>query len=446
MVVLSVAASSQVVSVSHLLLETASGPLHCVVEVPGSKSIANRALICAALAGAGSRVTNVPDGDDTVVMLEALDILGVSLSQDGRNVNFASALDLENTDELCVHAALAGTSSRFLTALGALRRGYTRIDGFDALRQRPMRDLHIALQDLGVTVVGELSEYALPVVVNGANTHGGELSLSSSVSSQFSSAILLIAPYLSGGLTLNIEGERVSESYVMMTVGVMREFGADVSVDAQEETLLRIRVAPGKYASTEYFVEPDASSASYPLAAVAICGGEVFIPGLKQESLQGDTGFVSLMEKMGCVARWTDAGVYLERDPRAMLHGLSVNLIDMSDLVPTVASVALFAKGASRISGVGFIRNKESDRLSDLASELHKCGADVEVFDDGIHITPRPLHGATLATHHDHRLAMAFGVLALQISDVSVLNPEVVTKSWPTYWEMRKQMLRSHRE
>lgn len=167
---------------------------------------------------------------------------------------------------------------------------------------------------------------------------------------------------------------------------------------------------------------------------------------MKQESLQGDTGFVSLMEKMGCVARWTDAGVYLERDPRAMLHGLSVNLIDMSDLVPTVASVALFATGASRISGVGFIRNKESDRLSDLASELHKCGADVEVFDDGILITPRPLHGATLATHHDHRLAMAFGVLALQISDVSVLNPEVVTKSWPTYWEMRNQMLRSHRE
>jgi len=444
-VVLSVAASSQVVSVSQLL-ETASGPLNCVVEVPGSKSIANRALICAALAGAGSRITNVPDGDDTVAMLEALRILGVTISQDEGNVNFSSALDLENTHEVSVHAALAGTSSRFLTALGALRKGNTLIDGFEALRQRPMQDLHVALQKLGATVASELGMYSLPVVVNGASAHGGELTLSSSVSSQFSSAILLIAPYLSSGLSLNIEGERVSESYVMMTIGVMRAFGVDVSIEAQEDTLLRICVQPGKYSATQYFVEPDASSASYPLAAVAICGGEVFIPGMKQESLQGDTGFVSLMEKMGCVARWVDNGVYLERDPHVMLQGLSVDLKDMSDLVPTVAAVALFAQGASTITGVGFIRNKESDRLGDLASELHKCGAEVKVFDDGIVITPRPLRGAELATHHDHRLAMAFGLVALQVPEVLIQEPEVVSKSWPMYWEMREQMLRSCRE
>jgi len=444
-VVLSVAASSQVVSVSQLL-ETASGPLNCVVEVPGSKSIANRALICAALAGAGSRITNVPDGDDTVAMLEALRILGVTISQDEGNVNFSSALDLENTHEVRVHAALAGTSSRFLTALGALRKGNTLIDGFEALRQRPMQDLHVALQKLGATVASELGMYSLPVVVNGASAHGGELTLSSSVSSQFSSAILLIAPYLSSGLSLNIEGERVSESYVMMTIGVMRAFGVDVSIEAQEDTLLRICVQPGKYSATQYFVEPDASSASYPLAAVAICGGEVFIPGMKQESLQGDTGFVSLMEKMGCVARWVDNGVYLERDPHVMLQGLSVDLKDMSDLVPTVAAVALFAQGASTITGVGFIRNKESDRLGDLASELHKCGAEVKVFDDGIVITPRPLRGAELATHHDHRLAMAFGLVALQVPEVLIQEPEVVSKSWPMYWEMREQMLRSCRE
>lgn len=443
--VLSVAASSQVVSVSQLL-ETASGPLNCVVEVPGSKSIANRALICAALAGAGSRITNVPDGDDTVAMLEALRILGVTISQDEGNVNFSSALDLENTHEVSVHAALAGTSSRFLTALGALRKGNTLIDGFEALRQRPMQDLHVALQKLGATVASELGMYSLPVVVNGASAHGGELTLSSSVSSQFSSAILLIAPYLSSGLSLNIEGERVSESYVMMTIGVMRAFGVDVSIEAQEDTLLRICVQPGKYSATQYFVEPDASSASYPLAAVAICGGEVFIPGMKQESLQGDTGFVSLMEKMGCVARWVDNGVYLERDPHVMLQGLSVDLKDMSDLVPTVAAVALFAQGASTITGVGFIRNKESDRLGDLASELHKCGAEVKVFDDGIVITPRPLRGAELATHHDHRLAMAFGLVALQVPEVLIQEPEVVSKSWPMYWEMREQMLRSCRE
>ncbi len=431
---------------SHLLLEAASGTLHCVVEVPGSKSIANRALICAALAGAGSRITNVPDGDDTVAMLEALRILGVAISQDGGNVSFTSALDLENAEELSVHAALAGTSSRFLTALGALRKGNTLIDGFEALRQRPMQDLHVALQQLGATVASELGKYSLPVVVNGANAHGGELTLSSSVSSQFSSAILLIAPYLSSGLRLNIEGERVSESYVMMTIGVMRAFGAVVSIEAQEDTLLRISVQPGEYGATQYSVEPDASSASYPLAAVAICGGEVFIPAMKQQSLQGDTGFVSLMEKMGCIARWVDNGVYLKRDPHVMLQGLSVDLKDMSDLVPTVAAVALFAQGASTISGVGFIRNKESDRLGDLATELHKCGAEVKVFDDGVVITPHTLRGATLATHHDHRLAMAFGLVALQVPEVLIEDPEVVSKSWPMYWEMREQMLRSTHE
>lgn len=446
MVVLSVAASSQVVSVSHLRLEAASGPLNCVVEVPGSKSIANRALICAALAGSGSRITNVPDGDDTVAMLEALRILGVSISQDGGNVSFTSALDLENAEELSVHAALAGTSSRFLTALGALRKGNTLIDGFEALRGRPMQDLHVALQQLGVTVASELGKYSLPVVVNGASAHGGELTLSSSVSSQFSSAILLIAPYLSSGLRLNIEGERVSESYVMMTIGVMRAFGADVSIEAQEDTLLRIRVQPGEYSATQYSVEPDASSASYPLAAVAICGGEIFIPAMKQESLQGDTGFVSLMVKMGCVARWVDNGVFIERDPHVMLQGLSVDLKDMSDLVPTVAAVALFAQGASTISGVSFIRDKESDRLGDLAFELHKCGADVEVLEDGLRISPRSLHGAILATHHDHRLAMAFALVALQVPEVLIEDPEVVSKSWPMYWEMREQMLRSTHE
>ena len=441
-----VAASSRVVSVSRLLLETANGPLHCTVEVPGSKSIANRALICAALAGAGSSVSNVPDGDDTVAMLDALRVLGAGVEQHVENVNFASALDCESSEAVSVHAALAGTSSRFLTALGALRKGNTRIDGFEALRGRPMQDLHVALQKLGASVTSELAEYSLPVVVNGSQVQGGELTLSSAVSSQFSSAILLVAPYLNNGLTLNIEGERVSESYVMMTIGVMRAFGAEVSVEVQEENLLSICVQPRKYTATQYFVEPDASSASYPLGAIAICGGEIFIPGLKQVSLQGDTGFVSLLEQMGCTAQWLENGVKLSRDPQAILRGLSVDLKDMSDLVPTVAAIALFAQGASTISGVGFIRNKESDRLGDLASELRKCGAIVEVLDDGILITPHPLHGDTLATHHDHRLAMAFGLMALQVPNVSVEDPEVVSKSWPMYWEMRKQMLRSSRE
>jgi 3-phosphoshikimate 1-carboxyvinyltransferase len=439
-------ALSRVVSVAHLRLETARGPLHCSVEVPGSKSIANRALICAALAGEGSIVTNIPGGDDTVAMLDGLRALGLAISQVNESVSFSSSLNLENTDEVNIHAALAGTSSRFLTALGALRQGNTCIDGFDALRKRPMEDLHIALSHLGANVSSLLGEYSLPVVVNGVDVHGGELTMSSSVSSQFSSAILLISPYLKNGLVVNIEGNRISESYVMMTIGVMLAFGADVTIEVRNERLLRIRVQPGKYAATQFAVEPDASSASYPLAAIAICGGEVFIPGMKNESLQGDTGFVSLMEEMGCTALWVNDGVKLSRDPQSVLKGVSVDLNDMSDLVPTVVSVALFARGSSNISGVGFIRNKESDRLGDLAVELRKCDADVEVLEDGLRISPRPLRGTELGTHHDHRLAMAFGLVALKVSGVTVEDPTVVSKSWPMYWEMREQMLRSSHE
>jgi 3-phosphoshikimate 1-carboxyvinyltransferase len=173
----------------------------------------------------------------------------------------------------------------------------------------------------------------------------------------------------------------------------------------------------------------------------AVCGGAVTVPGLNADSLQGDVGFARILEQMGCDVEWGSDSVTVRRHLERPLRGIDIDLVDMSDLVPSVAVVALFAGETTRIRGVGFIRHKESDRLGDLAAELEKCGARIAVMDDGLVIDPAPMHGARLDTHHDHRLAMAFAVLGARVPGVEIEDPNVVTKSWPGYWAIRESML-----
>ena len=423
------------------VLQTARGSLDCTVAVPGSKSVANRALICAALAGQGAVVTNVPDGDDSTAMVHGLREFGVDVdsSQPGE-FTFGSPLDLRSSRYVRIDAGLAGTTSRFLTALAALRDTPAVIDGGAALRRRPMGDLHEALQRLGAHVnpLGETGH--LPVEVSRGGLRGGEITVPGSVSSQFTTALLLVAPYLRGGLVVTVEGERVSDSYLDMTATVMGDFGAHVVTD-DDGAGRRFTVAESAYVSRLYQVEPDASSASYPLAMAAVCGGSVTIPHLTVSSVQGDAKFADVLGSMGCTVEWGIDSVTLRRDLSRPLRGIDIDMVDMSDLVPTLAVVALFAAEPTRIRGVGFIRRKESDRLGDLSSELKKCGARVAETDDGLVIEPGPLSGAHLATHDDHRLAMSFAVLAGRVSGVSVAEPGVVSKSWPAFWDVREAML-----
>ena len=432
-----------------LSVPVATGPLDCSVRVPGSKSIANRALVCAALAGNGTTLVGVPDGDDTQAMLDSLRRLGVVVTEtsggESRDqLRFVTALELRDTSTVRLDARLAGTTSRFLTALCALREGTTLIDGLEALRRRPMVDLHDALRGLGAHVVSLEAPGRLPVEVNRSAVRGGEVEIDGSVSSQFSTALLLVAPYLRGGLRVVVTGSRVSDSYLLMTARVMTEFGADVTV-GETPRGLEIAVGEGGYVARTYTVEPDASSASYPLAMAAVCGGAVTVEGLSADSLQGDVGFVRILGEMGCEVEWGSESVTVRRRLEDPLRGVDVDLVDMSDLVPTVAVVAAFATETSRIRGVGFVRMKESDRLGDLAAELEKCGAKVAVMDDGLVIDPAPLHGARLGTHHDHRLAMAFGVLGARVAGIEIEDPDVVTKSWPGHWSVRDAMLAATR-
>ena len=420
-------------------------PIDATVEVPGSKSVANRALVCAALANGDSSVANLPDGDDTAAMVRGLRDLGIGVVEGVRGkVTFSGGFDVGSSRYVRIDAGLAGTTSRFLTAVCALRSTPAIIDGGEALRRRPMADLHEALAGLGAHVNPLADSGHLPVEVSAGALRGGEIEIPGGVSSQFATALLLIAPYLRGGLRLVVSGDRVSDSYLEMTINVMRDFGVDASYEDGPRG--RSFVVPeGRYVPRFYSVEPDASSASYPLALAAVCGGAVTIPHLTASSLQGDAGFADVLGRMGCEVEWGATSVTVRRNLEHALRGIDIDMVDMSDLVPTLAVVALFAAEPSRIRGVGFIRAKESDRLGDLARELSKCGARVVETDDGLLIDPVPMHGAALGTHHDHRLAMSFAVLAGRIAGITLDDEAVVSKSWPDFWAVRAAMISASR-
>ncbi|MGI9051831.1 MAG: 3-phosphoshikimate 1-carboxyvinyltransferase, partial [Ilumatobacteraceae bacterium] len=410
--------------------------------VPGSKSIANRALVCAALADGESQLRGVPDGDDTASMIECLGALGVGVSvsvgDDAPVAVVAGGGGRLTGEAVQLHAGLAGTTSRFVTAVAALASGSIVVDGDPPLRARPMGPLHDALAGLGATITpGERAGH-LPVTVRGPLSTGGRVELPGDVSSQYLTALMLIAPMLDGGLHLELTTPLVSRPYVDLTASVMAAFGmTDVAVDDRS-----VVVAQGRYRATAFTVEPDASSASYPLAMAAVGGGRVEVRGLLPSSPQGDVRFADLLGRMGCTVIDGVNGLGIERLRWHQLNGIDADLTDVSDLVPTLAAVAATASSPTTITGVDFIRAKESDRLTDLAGELIKTGARISVEAAGLRIDPTDqLHGAVLATHHDHRLAMAFGVLATAVAGIEVLDPGVVAKSWPAYWQVRDEML-----
>lgn len=417
-------------------IRRADGPVIADVVVPPSKSIANRALICAALAEGESEIVGLAPGDDTSVMLTALEQLGCGIEvehDDGVATGRIIGLDgLLPRGPINLQAGLAGTTSRFLTALAALGPGPYRIDGDPPLRRRPMGPLHDSLAALGAGVEPAGTWGHLPVTVSGPARGADAIVMPGDVSSQYVSSLMLIAPYLRGGLRLGLSTELVSRPYVEITQAVMRDFGAlDVQI-----THRRVHVGTGYYEATRFVVEPDASSASYPLAAAAMVGGAVSVKGLGSESVQGDRAFVEVLTDMGCSATVGTHDTVVMRRRDTPLRGVDVDMSAMSDQVPTLAVVATQAVSPTRIRGVGFIRDKESDRLEDLAAELAKVGADVTVEEDGLTIRPTDLvHGARLATHHDHRLAMSFGLLGLVADGIEVTDPQVVSKSWPDFWE-----------
>jgi 3-phosphoshikimate 1-carboxyvinyltransferase len=420
------------------LVEPVTEPLSAVVDVPGSKSVANRALICAALAGGESQIDGVAPGDDTAAMLDCLQLLGVGVGSTGRDDSVAirgvgSAASLR-PGPTTLPTRLAGTTSRFVTALAAAGPGPYTIDGLPPLRRRPMTPLHDALVALGATVEAGGEWGHLPVTVQGPLGGAQTVAVRGDVSSQYITALMLVAPTLSRGLRIELTSPLVSRSYVGITAAVMAAFGiAGVEVGPDQ-----VVVPAGAYRPTQYRVEPDASSASYPLAAAAIVGGTVHVPGLTAASLQGDARFAAVLGEMGCDVITGERGTTVTREGH--LRGIDIDMVDLSDLVPTLAVVAPFAHTPTTVRGVGFIRGKESDRLGDLCTELRRAGIDATETDDGLIVAPGAPHGARFETHDDHRLAMALALLGLVAPGVEVDDPGVVTKSWPGYWRMLEDL------
>jgi 3-phosphoshikimate 1-carboxyvinyltransferase len=418
-------------------IEPIDGPIRATVRPPGSKSITNRALVCAALADGYSKLAGALDSEDTRVMIEGLRRLGIGIeeSDGGKTLIVQGAGGEVPALEADLFCANSGTTIRFLTALAALGHGAFRLDGVERMRQRPIADLIEALNQLGADARSEKDNGCPPVIVHANGLTGGTATVRGDISSQFLSALLMAAPAARSRVELAIDGQLVSQPYVKMTAAVMRAFG--VEVDASSDFSRFDIHAPQAYAACRYVVEPDASAASYFWAAAAITGGEVTVAGLSSASLQGDVAFVDFLQQMGCeVVRDADSITVVGRP----LHGIDVNMNAISDTAQTLAVVALFAEGPTRIRGVAHIRHKETNRVAALANELRKLGAEAIEHEDGLTIQPSKLRPATIDTYNDHRMAMSFALAGLRIAGVRINNPRCVEKTYPRFFDDLKSL------
>jgi 3-phosphoshikimate 1-carboxyvinyltransferase len=430
-----------------LEIQPVTRPVCATIRPPGSKSITNRALVCAALADGASTLRGALDSEDTQVMIESLGRLGIHIESQQSSRHAPHAVAANGTRSapatLIVHGANgeipaggadlycanSGTTIRFLTALAALGHGRFRLDGVERMRERPIADLLDGLNQLGARAMSENGNGCPPVVVQADGLPGGTAKLRGNISSQFLSAILMAVPGAHTPVHLTIAGTLVSLPYVQMTLEVMRAFGVDVEASAD---LQHFAIdAPQQYVACEYSIEPDASAASYFWAAAAITRGEVTVLGLSRESLQGDVGFVDCLERMGCEARQETDAITVAGRP---LHGIDADMNAISDTVQTLAAVALFAEGPTTIRNVGHIRHKETDRITALAAELCKLGAHVDERVDGLTIHPGALHSAAIDTYNDHRMAMSFAIAGLRIPGVRINNPQCVDKTYPAFF------------
>ena len=413
------------------------------VSVPGSKSITNRALILAALsAHEGTRLTGVLRSEDTEVMIHALRQLGYEINVDWsacvakvRNMQ-AERVPANSAD---LNVANSGTTMRFLSALVALGHGRYRLDGIPRMRERPIQDLLDALTQLGVNAQSEHRNGCPPVVIqsnHGTSTNGSRtVTIRASLSSQFLSALLMIAPFRPTGLAIHLDGPRVSEPYIEMTVQMLRLWGATVT-----ETADGYEVSGGVQRVPDYHIEPDASAASYFWAIPAVLGrGAIRVRGLTRRSMQGDVAFTDVLWRMGCRVEETDEGITVQGGP---LRGVDVDMNAISDTVMTLAVVALFAEGPTIIRNVAHIRHKETDRISAVATELRKLGAAVEEFADGMRISPGISRSAVIDTYNDHRMAMSFALAGLRIPGVTINNPGCVAKTYPGFWQDLERLRR----
>ena len=420
--------------VASVKIDPVSKAIRASIRPPGSKSITNRAIVCAALAEGRSQLCGVLDSEDTSVMIEAWKQLGLHIDHDKANQSLVidGCGGRTSLHDVELFVANSGTTIRFLTAALSACEGRFRLDGVARMRERPIADLLSALRQLGAKVESVNTEHANcpPVLIEAKGLAGGRATVAGNISSQFLSGLMMAAPMAKSNVELQVEGELVSIPYVAMTAEVMRAFGAEIHGDEQGPFTIS---AASRYRGANYAIEPDASAASYFWAASAIVGGAAVVEGLHRNSLQGDVRFCECLEKMGCRVEYRNDSVTVYG---GTLTGIDVDMSDISDTVQTLAAVAMFAEGPTTVRGVAHNRVKETDRIGDLACELRKLGAVVEEFHDGLRIEPpQRITPCEIETYRDHRMAMSLALIGLRCAGLTIRDPDCTAKTYPRYWE-----------
>ena len=417
----------------YIEVKPASGALNSTIQPPGSKSLTNRALPIAAMASGRSVLSGVLDSDDTKVMIQSLQTIGVKISHDKSlhlvTVDGVAGIVEEQNQAAELFIGNSGTTIRFLTALLGFVGGEYTLDGIARMRERPIGPLVEALNALGATVVAESPNGCPPVKISSARLSGGRVKIRGDVSSQYLSGLMMAAPLATNDVIIEIEGPLISKPYVEMTQKVMKNFGVDCHIN---DAFNRFEIAGDQsYTAAEYQIEPDASAASYFWAAAAICGGTATVKNLNQDSLQGDVQFVECLEQMGCKVKWGENEISVTGPAKV---GIDVDMSNVSDTVQTLAAVALFVEGTTIVRNVAHNRVKETDRIGNLAIELRKFGVKVDEHEDGLSIHPGPLNGADIETYDDHRMAMSLALVGLKQPGVKIHDPGCVSKTYPDYF------------
>ena len=410
--------------------------LNASVEVPGSKSYTQRALVIASLAQGRSILGNVLISEDTQYLLEALRSLGTKILTSGSDIIVTGTGGRIRNPGRALFLGNNGTALRFLTTLVSLGRGEFILDGSSRLRERPVKPLLDALKTLGVTSHSRNNIGYPPLQIDAEGISGGSVTFKDVESSQYVSSLLICAPYAGEDIEIKLTGRTVSEPYIEMTLNVMEYFGAEI-VRVEENSF---RVKSGlRYSGQKYVVEGDASSASYFFLAAALCHGRVRVMNINPDSIQGDIKFLDIMESLGCsVVRgdtWVEVigGPLNEGDVRFDMGG-------MPDMVPTLAVLAAFRRGLTDITNVSHLRIKESDRIASLANELDRIGVIAKEKDDGLVIVGGKPHGADIETYNDHRIAMSFAMAGLAVPGMKIKDRLCVRKSFPGFWNELKKL------
>ncbi len=427
-------------------------PLNATVRVPGSKSLTNRALLIASLANGMTCLTNALFSDDSRYFAKALQTLGFDVQLDEAahemTVTGLGGKIPANTAELFI--GNAGTAARFLSAFLTLGNGEYVLDGEPRMRERPIGDLIDSLTQLGATiqplatpalragasVSDQHSQICPPVKIIASGLPGGKTKIAGNISSQFLSALLMVAPYAKSPVEIEVTTELNSKPYVDMTIATMQDFGVAIERQSYE----RFIVHPSFFSPLScYSIESDTSAASYFFAAPAVCGGTVRVENISRKSKQGDIVFLDVLGQMGCNIKEGDN--FIEVTGTDSLHGVDVNMRDISDTAQTLAAIAPFASSPTTMRGIAFIRAKETDRVHAVCTELRRLGIRVDEHEDGMTIYPCDhIQPATIQTYNDHRMAMAFSLIGLRAKEITIENSGCVSKTFPNYFEVLEML------